>query len=290
MERTKSKPGLALRWVARGIALAIVAQLLLIVSVRPTNDREWSADQTQLATALVTGDSVQIRNVRNAFYRSAMDYDVRWETREYDLRQLETAWFVVEPFANWRGPAHTLMSFGFANGEYLAISVEIRKERGETFSPLKGLLRQYEIAYVIGDERDLIGVRANHRHDAVYLYPVRATADQRRALFLSMLARANELAHTPQFYHTLTNNCTSSIVDHIEHIAPNSIPWSPRTILPAYADDLAFDLGLIDTELPRDAYRAAHKINDRAREFADRPDFSAGIRGLAATSQQPERP
>ncbi len=272
-----------LRAVAYAITALLVGQLLLIALIRPQNERDWSPDQARLATARIDGDSVEIHNVRNAVYRSTTDYDVRWETRAYDLRQLETVWFIVEPFADWRGPAHTMLSFGFADGRYLAVSVEIRKERGEAFSPLKGLLRQYEIAYVVGDERDLIGVRANHRGDAVYLYPVRATADQRRALFLSLLTRTNELAQQPEFYHTLTNNCTSSIVDHIEHIAPGSIPWSPRTILPAYSDDLAFDLGLIDTDLPRDEYRAQHQINELARQYADAPDFSAGIRGQAAT-------
>ncbi len=261
------------------VAMAVFgAWLLFVLLVRPSNERDWNADQARMTTAEIVGDVVTIRNVRNATYRSTTDFDVHWETRRYDLSRLESVWFIVEPFADWRGPAHTFLSFGFDDGDHVAISVEIRKERGEAFSPLLGLLRQYEIAYVVGDERDLIGLRANHRKDDVFLYPVRATREQARALFVSMLERANRIAAEPEFYNTLTNTCTSNIVDHIESIAPGRVPWSYKTLLPAYSDDLAYDLGLIDTDLPRATYRSAHRINDLASRYAEDPAFSARIR------------
>ena len=139
---------------------------------------------------------MEVHNVRFARYRSTADFDVAWEDRSYDLDRLRTAWFVVEPFAGegWQGLAHTLMSFGFEGGDYLAISVEIRKEKGEEFSPFKGLLRAYEVAYVAGDERDLIQLRTNHRRDPVYLYPVRAPRERIEQMFVSMLRRANRTA------------------------------------------------------------------------------------------------
>lgn len=260
------------------LALCVLAYLSLVVLLRPSNTRNWSADQAQLAHANFSGERLQLNNVRNAFYRTAQDYDVHWEQRNYDLAALESVWFVVEPFADWRGPAHTLLSFGFADGQYLAISVEIRKEQGEAFSPLLGVLRQYELAYIVGDERDLIGLRANHRNDDVYLYPVRTTRAKMRELLVSMLERTNAVAANPEFYNTLSNTCTSNIVDHIELIAPGRVPFSFKTLLPAYADDLAFDLGLIATDLPRDTFRQAYKINALAREYADRAEFSQGIR------------
>lgn len=258
--------------------LAAAAWLLLVLLLQPSNEREWSADQARLATATFAGDRVTVHNVRNAFYRSTTDFDVRWEDRSYDLRRLESVWFVVEPFATWRGPAHTFLSFGFGDGQYLAVSVEIRKERGESFSPLRGLLRQYELAYIVGDERDLIGLRANHRHDDVHLYPMRATPEAARALFVSMLQRANALAGEPEFYNTLTSTCTSNIVDHVNLIAPEPIPFTYKTVLPAYSDDLAFDLGLIDTDLPREQFRTAFRINDLALAHADSETFSQAIR------------
>ena len=112
---------------------------------------------------------------------------------------------------------------------------------------------------------------------------MRATPDQARALFVSMLQRANALAAEPEFYNTLTNTCTSNIVDHVNLIAPAPIPLTYKTILPAFSDDLAFDLGMIDTDLPREQFRAAFRINDLARTHADAADFSAAIPCRAAT-------
>ncbi len=267
-----------LRFLLRLVAIVIVGYLVLIVLVRPSNDRDWSLDQARLANAVFTGDVVQIQNVRNARYRSTTDFDVRWEDRRYDLRKLESVWFIVEPFSHWRGPAHTFLSFGFSDGEYVAISVEIRKEKGESFTPQSGLLRQYELAYVVGDERDLIGLRANYRHDDLYLYKIRTTPEKMRALFVSMLNRANQLTREPEFYNTLTNTCTTNIVEHINVIAPGRIPFSFKTLLPAYSDDLTYDLGLIDTTLLRDQYRRAHQINDLAKRHADSDNFSQAIR------------
>jgi len=278
-------PKLTLRGFGKGVvgvlAIPIVAYGLLTLLVRPSNERDWSADQVRLAAASFIGDTVHIENVRNNVYRSVADYDVRWERRSYDLRELESVWFIVEPFSEVRGPAHTFLSFGFSNGEYVAISVELRKEKGETFHPLRGLLRQYELQYVVGDERDLIGLRANHRHDSVFVYPVRTTPEKKRELFVAMLRRANGLAEKPEFYNTLWSSCTTNIVSHINDIAPKRVPFSYKVLLPAYSDELAYDLGLLETTLPRESFRGPHLVNARAAEFADQDGFSRGIRGLA---------
>lgn len=268
-----------LRWILATLCvLPFVGYGLLSLLVRPSNDRVWTPDQARLATASFVGDSVHIENVRNAVYRSVSDFDVRWERRSYDLRELETVWFIVEPFSKVRGPAHTFLSFGFGDSTFVSISVELRKEVGESFHPLPGLLRQYELQYVVGDERDLIGLRANHRHDSVFVYPVRTTPEKKRELFVAMLERANRLAERPEFYNTLWSSCTTNIVSHINDISPERVPFSFKVLLPAYSDELAYDLGLLDTELPRDAFRQPHLINARAAAFADRADFSLGIR------------
>lgn len=256
--------------------LALLAWLGLALFVHPSNDRDWSPDQAQAATARIDGDAVVVSNVRNARYRSTGDFDVRWETREYDLRELDSAWFIVEPFADWRGPAHTFVSFGFRDGRHLALSAEVRKERGESYSPIAGLLRRYELMVVAGDERDLIGLRAAHRRDAVHLYRLKATPTQARALFERLMAKANQLAARPEFYNTLTANCTSTIVDAVDALAPGTVPMSWRVLLPGYSDDLAFDLGLLDTDLPRESYREAHRIDALAIEAE-----AAGLEGVA---------
>lgn len=278
MTSTRPRQHRLLRILSRALAGAMFGYLILIVVLRPSSTRDWAIDQQRAPSSAIAGDEIRIQNVRNIRYRSTTDFDLHWEERRYDLRRLQSVWFVVEPFADWRGPAHTFLSFGFEGGDYIAVSVEIRKEKGETFSPLRGLLRQYELAYVIGDERDLIGLRANHRHDDVYLYPIRTTPERMRTLFVSMLDRANQIAEQPEFYNTLTNTCTTNIVAHINRIAPDRVPFSYKTLLPAYSDDLAFDLGLIETDLPRDQYRAPHRINDLAARHADSADFSGAIR------------
>jgi hypothetical protein len=251
-----------------------------IFGPRPSNERDWALDQERLPWAEFKGRRVDVHNVRFARYRSAADYDVVWEDRSYDLDRLESAWFVVEPFASpdWEGPAHTLMSFGFAGGDYLAVSVEIRKEKGEEFSPWKGLLRQYEVMYVVGDERDLIQLRANHRRDPVYLYPVRAPRERIEQLLVSMLRRANRLREEPEHYNTLTNTCTTNIVRHVNELVPGRVPWSYKLLLPGYSDELAYELGLIDTDLPFAEAKRHFRVDDDALRAAGREDFSQAIR------------
>lgn len=247
-------------------------------SIRPSNDRDWSPDQAVLPWTELDGRRAHVHNIRNLHYRSVSDYDLAYYDRTFDLDKLRSGWFVVEPFADLGGAAHTLLSFGFEGDEYLAISVEIRKERGEEFSPWKGLLRQFELMYVVGDERDLLGLRANHRHDDVYLYPVRAPRERLEAVFVSMLERANRLRRRPEFYNTLTNTCTTNIVRHVNQLVPGRVPWSYKVLLPGYADELAYEVGLLDTDLPFAEARRRFRINERAVRHAASADFAAEIR------------
>jgi hypothetical protein len=210
---------------------------------RPSTARNWSPDQAQLPRVTVEGPVITVENVRNFAYRSTSDYDVRYESRTYDLRKLDSLWFGLERFGQ-PGMAHTFLSFGFGE-QYLAVSAEIRKEKGESFSPWRGLLDQYELMYVLADERDVIGLRTNHRKDPVWLYPVNAKPETIQRVFLDVAGRVNKLATDPEFYNTLTNTCTTNIVRHVNRIAPNKVPFSMRIVLPATSDRLARDLGLI---------------------------------------------
>jgi hypothetical protein len=227
------------------------------------------------------GDVVHIRNVRNTAYRTADDFDVRYEDRSYDLDRLQRVWLLLAPFGDgWRGPAHIFLSFEFADAQYVAVSVEARREMGEEYSIWKGLLRRYELTYVIGDERDLLGLRAVHWNDPTYLYPVRATPAQAREVFVRMLAHAQQLEQRPEFYSTLFSNCTTNIVRPVNEFATNRIRWGWQVLLPGYADDLAYAMGLIDDDGSLDEVRARHRINERAQAAGDAADFSARIRAL----------
>jgi len=271
-----------IRLTKRRLALSALGLLIpamaLWLSTRPSNDRRWSPDQAVLPWADVEGRLIHVHNIRNAVYRTAGDYDVHHYDKTFDLDRLRSVWFGMEPFSGSRTAAHTFVSFGFEGNQYLAVSVEIRKEVGETFSVIKGLLRQYEIMYVVGDERDLIKLRTNIRGDDVFLYPIRATRDAREKMLLSMLRRANRLRSEPELYNTLTNTCTTNIVRHVDEIAPGRIPWRYQVILPGFSDRFAYDLGLIDTGLSFEKARQWFRINERARKFADDPEFSARIR------------
>lgn len=261
------------------ILFLIIAHFIFSLIVRPSLNRDWNKDQAVLPWATFDGDRVSISNIRNIKYRSTTDYDVAYYDKTFDLNKLESVWYMVEPFTgHGAGAAHTLLSFGFEGGDYVAISVEIRKEKGESFGAVKGLLRQYELVYVVADEQDVIKLRSNFRKDEVFLYPVKTTKENMRKLFVSMLERSNKLAIDPEFYNTLTSTCTTNIVSHINEIVPGRVPFSFKVLMPAYSDELAYKLGLIDNSVPLLELREKYHINERAMKYADDPKFSDRIR------------
>jgi hypothetical protein len=267
------------------LALAILTAAAILAAagwstIRPSHDRDWRPDQAVLPHAEFAGHLVHIRGIRNFSYITPERYAAAYYDKTFDLDKIESAWFVLSPFSrDWRGPAHSLLSFGFADSQFVAISVEARKEQGESYSVLKGLLKRFELMYVIGDERDLIELRANYRGEEVYVYPVRASRADIRRLFVEMLERANRLRDNPEFYNSVTSNCTTNIIRHVNSIAPRKVPYRLSVLLPGYADKLAYELGLLDTNLTLEQARRRYRVNGRAKRYADRPDFSIRIRG-----------
>jgi hypothetical protein len=262
-------------------AAVVAAPALWLMAHRPSSDRPWLDQQARVPGIAFDGDVVHIRNVRNTEYRSADDYTVRYEDRSYDLDRLERVWLALAPFSHgWRGPAHIFLSFEFADSQFVAVSVEARREQGEEYSIWKGMLRRYELTYVIGDERDLLGLRAIHWNDPTYLYPVRATPEQAREVFTRMLRHAQQLEEQPEFYNTLFSNCTTNIIRPVNQFATNRIRYGWQVLLPGYADDLAWAMGLIDDDGTFEDVRARHRINERAQAARDAEGFSEQIRGL----------
>jgi hypothetical protein len=235
--------------------------------------------QAVLPAAHIDGHLAHVQGVRNLQYTAEDKFTPAYYDRTYDLDKLVSASFIVTPFSeSWRGPAHTFVTFGFADSQFVSISVEARREPGEAYGPLTGLFKRYELIYVIGDERDLIGQRASFGIAPVYLYPIRAPHERIRAVFVEMLQRADSLRAHPEFYNTLTNNCTSNVIAHVNHVASRRIPSGIKTILPGYSDEVAHELGLIDTDLDIAHARERFRINDRARRYAQDPLFSYRIR------------
>lgn len=271
--------GIILRWiVVCGIISLAIFFLAINIFIRPSNNRDWTLDQGTLSYAEISDDEVKLFNVRNFTYASTTSYTPNYYNAVFDLNKLRKVYFIVEPFSGYIGAAHTFLSFEFENDRFVSISVEIRKEKGESFSAVKGLLNQYELMYVIADERDVVKLRSNYRKDQVYVYPIKADIAKSRAVFLDMLKRANKLREKPTFYNTLTNTCTTNIMFHVNKISPRRVPLDYRVLLPANADKLAYELGLIDTDLSFEKAREKFLINERAMKYADDPNFSRKIR------------
>ena len=245
---------------------------------RPSNLRDWSPDQAVLPYVQIDGDAVHVHHVRNCKYLTADSYVLDYYDKTFDANRLETVDFIVVPFRGMPSLAHTMLSFGFDNGEYLAVSVEIRRVKGESYELLKGMMNHYELMYVVADERDVVKLRTNYRGDDVYLYRAKATPEQARTLFVDVMRRVNHLAEKPEFYNVFTNNCTTNIVEHINHVAPGKVPFSLKILLTGHSDRLAYDLGLLDTEGSFAEARRQSNVSAVARQNTDVPDFSELIR------------
>ncbi len=261
------------------ILILILLDLLLYwLSLRPSNQRDWVTYQSVMPTVKFDGDRVKIKGVRNFRYNKDESFKEAYEDRSYDLNKLDSVWFVVVPFGKWRGIAHTFLSFGFEDGKYVSISAEIRREKGEEFSPVLGMLKHFEFIYVVADEEDIIKLRSNIRERDVYLYPVRTNKARMRKLFVNILKDANSLLDRPRFYSTLNNSCSTVIARHINQIVPGRVPFNWRIWAPGYSDRLGYNLGLIDTDLSFGEAQKHFMISNAARSVKKGEDFSAVIR------------
>ena len=267
------------RWVlATTVSIGVLGVWYLLQA--PSNERVWNPDQAVLPHADIEGDLITIHNIRNFEYRAPDDYTPAYYDRTYDLRQLKRVYFIVEPFSDEKVGAHTMLSFEFEGDQFLAVSVEARREEGVAYSALKGAFRQYEIMYVLADERDIVRLRANHRGNDVYLYPAKAKPEQVKSMFTSVIDEVNRLKDQPAFYNTFVNNCTTSLVKHVNKIAEMPIRWNLALLLTEKSDALAYRLGLLDVEPDADfeSIRARHRINESALLHDADPAFSRKIR------------
>jgi hypothetical protein len=292
-----SLPGYLRPWIAAGFAVGSLAALVswystgrtrlgfLVVfaivlvgwlRMPPSNTRNWQPDVVLLPWADIQGNMVTIHNIRNCTYRTETDYTVRHYNRTYDLTTLKT---IDLSLVYWGSPliAHTMLSFGFEGSGKLCFSAETRKEVGEAYSSIKGFFRNYELIYVIADERDLIGLRTNYRGEQVYLYRLNESTDLVREVFLDYLQKVNHLENHPEWYNALTANCMTSF-------RINSVPYNPdarpdwRLIVNGYIDEMLYERKAIDTSLTFPELKLRSHINERAKGLDKSPDFSQRIR------------
>lgn len=269
----------------RSAALAILGTLCVLILVwalwpiHPRSDRDWLPEFSVLPQATVDSPRVVIEGVRDFRWRADGTFTEAWDDRVYDVDRLQRVWFVLSPFGEgWRGPAHAFLSFQFGESSFVSVSVEARKEVGETYSVWKGLLRRYELTYVIADERDMLPRRVQVFKDDLFVYPARVGPERARKLFLDMLERANALRDRPEYYNTVTNNCTNNVLRHVNRIGSERIRGGWRVVLPGYSDALAMQHHLLDTDLPLEEARTRFRVNDSVERCSLQDAFSVCIR------------
>lgn len=269
-------------WIARdGRARLVFVVMLAAVAawwttIPPSDHRDWRGEVSVMPRVTITGDVVRISGVRNFEYQSRNVFTEHWETREYHLSKLTGLDFYV---SYWKEGvvAHTFVSFLFEDSEPLAISIETRPEKGEGFDPLASLFKQFELIYVVGDERDIVGVRTNYRNETVYLYRLNASAEDARQLFLVYLQRINELADQPEFYNLLFNSCTINIIRYA-NAAGREGRFHLAHLLNGLIDSYLYHSGRVDTSLPFEELRRRSLINEAAKAADGQSDFSDRIR------------
>jgi len=263
-----------------GFLAAFTVVLTWWLLMPPSNNRDWQSDLANLAWADIKGDKVTIHNIRNCDYQTETDFTVHYYNKTFDLSRLRGIdLFVVY----WGSPkiAHTMLSFDFKDQGNVCFSIETRKEKGEEYSTIKGFFRQYEIIYVVADERDLVRLRTNYREkgkgEDVYLYRLNALPEVVRKVFLSYLEEINRLKDRPQWYNALTGNCTTSIRQHTMPYNPHArLDW--RLVVNGYIDEMLYERGLINTHLPFAELKKRSYINPKAQAADSDPAFSQLIR------------
>ncbi len=269
--------------------VAVLFVLRLMIAVRrfkleqPMNERNWVNDNAQLTRVNIEGNTAHLVNVRDFRWRTTSDYDERWVERTVRIDQVSKIWLILEYFEPEKPQiAHTFLSFEFEDGQRLACSIEVRREQGERFHPLKGLGRNFELMYVWATEADAIGVRTRCRTRSItHLLEGNVLRDESKpALFRSYLNRTNALAEKPEWYNTITNTCTTNLVQHINDIYPGRVPMGLAWLLPGLSPEMMEREKLIRIEEDLATTMERSRIDERALSWDQENDFGDWVRSL----------
>jgi hypothetical protein len=264
----------------RKVGVFLVLFLLVLAwfwRLAPKEQADWQTDVAKMPWVAVQGDLAVFHNIRDFDYISESDYKARYYDQTYDLSKLRS----VDLFlAYWGSPhiAHTILSFGFDGDRYLAVSVETRKQRDQTYSALRGFFRAYELIYILGDERDLIGLRTNIRKEDVYLYRLAILPENARFLLMNYIKTVNHLAESPEFYNALIDNCTTNIIVNTRAYALGLLPYSWKFFATGHIDELCYEMGALNQALPFLELKRRSYINPAAQAADCAKDFSERIR------------
>ncbi len=263
---------------AYGVFILCAGIVVAWLQIKPSHDREWEVSVAKLPSASFEGEQVKIRNIRNFEYKSEKDFSVRYYDKTYDLNKLVSIDYVLVYWDGNEAVAHTILSFGFSNGEYLSVSVETRLERGEPQSGLRGLFKQYESIYILGDEKDLLRLRTNYRREDVFLYPTTIKPQIVRKLFKIIMERVNQIDSEPEFYNTLSHSCLTSLANDFEQVIARRSFFDFRRIANGYSDEMLYENGWIDSKLSFEDTKRLHYVNQYVMADVSGENYSIKIR------------
>jgi hypothetical protein len=258
--------------------LIIIAVILIVIIVtafiyailqKPSLDKNWQEDSKILPniTILENNEFVTIKNIRDWRYAPDEILSTNYYEETFDINKLSKTHLLFNPFGRWDGIGHSFFVFEFEDGKEVSISIEARREEGEPYKVELGLLNQYEIWYAIGSSADFLARRAIYHQEDLYLYPLLITATSSKALFLDMISIAKRLETKPDFYNTLTSNCTNLLAESANRVKEGVIPWHYSRIFTGFADNQLYDLKLIPHDKPfKEIYENA-KIDEKITEM-----------------------
>ncbi|MEM1209553.1 MAG: DUF4105 domain-containing protein, partial [Planctomycetota bacterium] len=274
-------------WPERFVLAAWLSVLLWLAVRSPSHDRAFRVDISVLPELSIADDTVHVTRLRNFERFADGTFEPRWEDRKYTLSKLRGVDMIVEPFALTELVAHTMLSFDFGDEGRLVLSIEARMETGETYGPVAGALRQFELGYFFIDERDALTVRGAKPGQALYAYPIRADPEHVQAVFRRVVAEANEILNEPRWYHIILDNCTTVWVRAVQRVRGEPFRLHRDIVLNGRIARGLHGIGVIDTDLPFEQAREKFRIDDAVREHFDDPDISSAVRAGRERSSGP---
>ncbi len=273
-------PWRAKSWTTAAVLVFSVVVVWYAATGTPDPNQDWAPEHARAPRVEIVGNKVHVRDVRNFTWHTRTDFKPGFYERVYDLDAIDSMYYVVAPMPIWDGIAHVFVCFGFTDGQHVAVSVEGRRVAGRPYRVIPSMFRQYQLLYVVGDERDVVGLRGAIWKSPVYFYPARTTTERRRAIFLEMMQRAHDLEERPEYYHLITNNCMNNITYHLRNVGGRSVPRDLRLLLTGFSDRVAYDYGFIDTDLPFAQTRQTFRIDDWMQTVPLDADFSLRLREM----------
>jgi hypothetical protein len=262
------------------LTVTAVVAIWYLGFVTPNPNEDWITKHARMPHVEIVGDKVYVNNVRDFIWRTESDFTPGYRDRVYDVNAISSMYFVLSPIFDLEPVAHVWVGFGFSDGQHVAISVEARGVKGRPFGLFRSMFRQFQLIYVVGEERDVIGMRGTGRQAEVRFYPVRTTPERMRFLFLDMMQRAHSLEEHPEFYNLFTNNCMNNVTDHVRRLGGRPLPCDLRLLLTGFSDRLAYEYGFLDTDLPFERAHQAFRIDEWVRQTPLDDSFSERLREI----------